>query len=335
MPGLLTLRSDRLAVDLEPGRGGTIRQITLLAGSQRLLYEAGWEPQVAASASSLSGEEWTAQYVGGWQTLVPNGGDECVVDGVRHGWHGESSVAAWTVLDADSVSCRMECVLTTAPLRVERVIRVLGDRVLLCHTVTNIGAADCTFMWAEHAAFGGDLLRAGAAIDSNATSISIDPRHKTVGAAVDLGSRGTWPLLSSADGGVVDLREPGEGVSLLAYLGGFPEAAWASLTRQDGLGIVLVWGSAHHPHMWLWIETGGASGPPWSGRARVVGLEPASSLPAHGLAAIDDAQRFRLRAGETASTDLTVHVAAEPGRVLHADHESVVRAATAPPTTSA
>ena len=47
------------------------------------------------AASSM--ERWVEAYPGGWQVLLPNGGDECVEQGVTWGYHGEAALVPWTV----------------------------------------------------------------------------------------------------------------------------------------------------------------------------------------------------------------------------------------------
>ncbi len=44
-------------------------------------------------------ERWIEAYPGGWQLLLPNGGDECTEQGVTWGFHGEAALVPWTVLD--------------------------------------------------------------------------------------------------------------------------------------------------------------------------------------------------------------------------------------------
>src|SRR5207244_3271729 len=50
-------------------------------------------------SGELDETTWTRCYRGGWQLLVPNAGNACVVDGIAHGFHGRASTDAWEVTD--------------------------------------------------------------------------------------------------------------------------------------------------------------------------------------------------------------------------------------------
>jgi hypothetical protein len=83
------------------------------------------------------------------------------------------------------------------------------------------------------------------------------------------------------------------------------------LTRIDGaIGVALSWDAALFPTAWLWQELGGSATPPWFGRTRVIGIEPFTSWPGHGLATIAErtGTQLRLGAGERRDTALRLHV---------------------------
>ncbi len=92
----------------------------------------------------------------------------------------------------------------------------------------------------------------------------------------------------------------------MAYLRG-----WAELTRTDGaLGGALSWDADLFPVAWLWEELGAGQGQPWFGRGRVIGIEPCTSWPGHGLATIAETTgtQLRLGPGERRDTILHLHV---------------------------
>lgn len=108
----------------------------------------------------------------------------------------------------------------------------------------------------------------------------------------------------------VDLSVPLSGESALAYLFAFREP-WAAISRVDGgVSARLSCDARAFPVAWFWQEHGGAVGPPWNGLGAVIGIEPCSSWPAHGLRAAAERSEglVELAAHETKSawTELTV-----------------------------
>jgi hypothetical protein len=96
----------------------------------------------------------------------------------------------------------------------------------------------------------------------------------------------------------------------MAYLQEFKDG-WAGLTLTDGaIGIALSWDAALYPTCWLWQELDASTSPPWFGRARVIGIEPCTSWPGHGLTTIAErtGTQLRLGPGERRETTLRLHV---------------------------
>jgi hypothetical protein len=259
----LTLASEVLEVDVDVDLGGGIRQVTVLPSGRRLLAETPWHTQCDATGPLPAGSDlsaWLERYRGGWQVLLPNVGPRGVVDGVAHGWHGEGSLNPFVVLEQSERRATLVRDLVAAPLRVTREIAVEDNRVSVTDEVHNDGAEEHRFLWQHHPAFGGDLLDGPVRL-----------RHAASADAVD------------------DVGAPASSLSLVPDL---PRDAWAALEQTSGpgserLAIVLAWEQAVFPLLWVWRETGADPGPPWFGRLRAVGLEPAQHWPATGLEGID------------------------------------------------
>jgi hypothetical protein len=127
-------------------------------------------------------------------------------------------------------------------------------------------------MATEHLILGGDLLEG-------------DPRIVLPGGRV-------WPM--SDDGEPLGPRaaarpwpdgydrpaRPGSRFAAVVDLG----QRWAAVEGARGLRTTVRW-SHSYPGLWLWAENGGAASPPWDGRARCLGVEPATGDRADGLAA--------------------------------------------------
>jgi galactose mutarotase-like enzyme len=321
----LLIRSDRLEVAVSAEFGGGITGIRHLATGADVLWRTPWAEDTPSPPADgpLDVGPWVRHSRGGWQVLLPNGGDDCDWRGVRHGFHGEASVIPWAVSPpASSVrdegsgatSVRLTAALTAAPLDVERTITVNGGDVVVRERVTNRTPDPVEVIWTHHPGFGGDLLAGGVTIDSNARTITLDDRAAVTGIGAAPGDRGRWPLVGP---GAADLRHPAEGNALLGYLSEFDGAPWVSVIRDDeSLGVRLAWDEATFPYCWMWQELGGTTGPPWHGEVRVIGIEPSTSWPGQGLATVASTTgTTRGLAGQesiSSSVTLSVFAAADP-----------------------
>ena len=130
----------------------------------------------------------------------------------------------------------------------------------------------------------------------------------------------------------IDLRRPvagspNAGIAALAYLYDF-ESPWISIRRLDNaIAATLSWDSSIFPSLWYWIELGGTSDPPWSGRVRLIGLEPSTTRLAYGLA---EAKRrgagvLMLEAGSVHTAVIRLHVCKPLGAVHGIDSDGRAR----------
>jgi galactose mutarotase-like enzyme len=316
---IIHLRSDILAITITPGKGGDITSIRHLPTDQETLWQTPWggRPGGYMLPGSDTTEAWLQGYSGGWQLLLPNGGDACEHDGVRHAFHGEAALAPWEwTTDGDGVQLRLA--FFTLPLVMRRSLSLDGDLLTIEEELTNDGAGPVELVWGHHPGFGGALLAGPARLTCGARRVTVDDRPDARGNALLPGSESAWPLARSADGREIDLRTPLEGRHGMAYLGDFA-GGWAALTRVDGaIGVALSWDAALFPTAWLWQELGASEGSPWFGRARVVGIEPCTSWPGHGLAQIAarTGTQLRLAPGERRATTLRLHVFTGLGEVI-------------------
>lgn len=298
-PDDLLLQSAELAVTVAPRFGGSIAAIARRTTGEQILWATPWADDVVPLEAGVVADvdSWVRASRGGWQVAIPNGGDATTWQGQRHGFHGAASVAPWRVHDVDqgldSAVARMS--LDVPALRIERTVEVGGSTVTLTDSVANVGESSLDVMWTQHPGLGGALLDGRRCrIRTNARRVRFDDVAPVVGVSASPGDSGDWPVVGS------DLSSPVEGSAFLAYLSEFDGAPWVELARSDGsLGARLSWSADVFPYCWFWQELGGTRGAPWYGRARVIGLEPATSWPGQGLAAA--AARgtvLRLRPGE-------------------------------------
>jgi hypothetical protein len=320
MSGDLVLESAQLRVAVRPQVGGTITAIEQKKSGLSVLGSVPWDPVAAPLDSGAAPDEmtWLTRYTGGWPLLFPNGGDACAIDGVFHGFHGEASISPWHAELRGRV-LRLTRRFATVPVQMQRDIAVAGDLVEIRETAVLEHDWPVAVMWGHHPTFGSHLLADKFDIQSGARSIAVDAGYDPPANPLLPGATGAWPLVAGKDG-MIDLRHPLDGrtrIAALAYLHEF-ESPWIAIRRLDGaVAATLSWDAGIFPYVWLWLEIGGTAEPPWSGRTRLIGLEPSSTRLAYGL----DAARRRgerlltLLPDRPLSATIRLHVFRPPGRV--------------------
>lgn len=307
-PGAVVIRSERLQVEVTPAKGGDVVSVRRDDGAE-VLWRTPWGGRPGGQALPASDDQaaWLERYPGGWQLLFPNAGEGGAYGGVRHVFHGEASLAPWE-FEADGSAIELAPDCFSVPVALRRRLRLEGPTLIVEERVANQGDAVVECVWAQHPGFGGDLLTGPARIDCGAGRVRVDETYDPPGNRLRPGAEGSWPRVAGREGGEVDLREPLEGGSGFAYLLDFAEG-WASLRRVDGkLGVRLSWDATVFPVAWLWEELGGSRGWPWFGRGRVVGLEPCTSWPGHGVADVARRTGTQLRLAPGASIETAVRL---------------------------
>lgn len=282
---ILLLENERIRATVLPDQGADLASLIDQRTHHELLFQAPWGrrdrrwlPPYGDSQST-----WMAAYGGGWQVLCPNAGAETNGPGVRWGYHGEACLLAWTVLQAAPHTAELEVRLSTAPLRLRRSISLRDAAIRVEEELTNESEAGIEVMWVQHPAFGQPLIGPGARLETAARLVRTDSEL----AGDTLAANGEWPWPVAADrcGQPVDLRElpgPGERRALLAYLENFECCEAAIVNPRLDLTVTLRWSGETWPSAWLWQEVHATRQYPWFGRAHVVAIEPASTVPAWG-----------------------------------------------------
>lgn len=306
----VNIESAVLCVTVNPQVGGTITGITHLKTGFSVLGTVPWDAIDAPIAGHAARDEaeWLTRFTGGWPLLFPNGGDACTVDGVFHGFHGEASIAPWTV-QASATALRLTRRFVTVPVEMRRDMTVAGDLLLIRETVRMTGPLPIDVMWGQHVTFGSDLLDGDVAITTSATAVTADADYDPPANPLKPGATGRWPHLAGKLH-LVDLGRPGAPQASLAYLYGF-DRAWAAICRLDNaIAVQLCWDAMHFPCAWLWQELGGTRQAPWHGRARLIGIEPGTTMPGLGLATAKarGGRLLCLKPGETLATALRLRV---------------------------
>jgi hypothetical protein len=326
MSGDLVLQSASLRVTVRPRVGGTITAIEHKRLGLSVLGTVPWEPVEEPLESGAAPDEptWLTRYTGGWPLLFPNGGDACTFEGAFHGFHGEASISPWEAESSGS-TIRLSRQFATVPARMRREITVDGELLTIRETARVEDARPAMVMWGHHATFGSDLLAGEFEIEAGARSVTVDEGYDPLTNPLLPGATGAWPMIAGKSR-TIDLGRPlgpnaGARIAALAYLHDF-ESPWISIRRLDNaVAATLSWDASIFPNLWLWIELGGTSDAPWSGRGRLIGLEPCSTRLAYGLA---EAQRrgarlLALEPGSALSAITRLHVCKAAGRVHGVD----------------
>ncbi|GAA3641291.1 hypothetical protein GCM10022200_26340 [Microbacterium awajiense] len=308
----LTLSSRLLRVDLDPGRGADILQITDAGSGAGILASTPWRARadiirnrVMAPSAVDPTDRWLEQYRGGWQTLCPNAGPPRKLGATEVGFHGEASVSAWQVKASDDSSARLSLDLFSVPVRIERELRVEGATLVQSDVLTNLSGDGIDIDYVSHPAFGGALLDGACRVDTDARSFTLDPDEHNLPSS-------EWPHTPEADD-ASDLRVvplPGESVRRFGWLSDF-EAGWYSITNLDrALAVNVEWDARILPHAWWWQELNGSRGHPWFQRARIMAIEPASTATSGA------GRSATLALGPSASTQIaiTLSLATTAGR---------------------
>lgn len=278
-PDLVTLTTDRMTVTLTPGRGLDLYEIVDARTGVDVLFKTPWGRKDPAAFPPLGTRmaDWLAAYPGGWQVLLPTAGGERARPEAPEGFHGEASVAPWTVEEVAASSCRASVDLVTAPLRVERVIRLEGARLILDEAVTNLSPDPQPYHWVHHPAFGAPLLGPGTQLEVPAVGL-------VTGGDGEPGALHAWPTLDR-DGESLDLSripERDRPRALFGTLVGFTEGRYRIRNAALDLAVEVRWDLDVFPYAWFWQELEGSEGYPWFRRAYVTAIEPATVIPGTG-----------------------------------------------------
>jgi hypothetical protein len=310
-PGLraFTLSNEQLEVTVLPDKGADIYSLVHRHSGVDVLFKSPWGARAPGPwlRASTSMERWIEAYPGGWQLLLPNGGDECSEQGVTWGFHGEAALVPWVVLDRTGSTATLETSLFSAPLRVRRELSLDGPVLRVREEITNQSEKEIEVMWSHHPAFGAPVLEAGSVLRAGCQIVQAD--DQTPGTLLGAGTRHSWPMVTTPEGEVVDLGHipgPTERRAVLAYLVEFTSGYFAITNPRLNLGVGLRWPLDVFGKAWLWQEIHSTMGWPWFGRAYVVAVEPASSIPGHGIAGVRASGASGLRIGGQASREVVI-----------------------------
>lgn len=276
-----------------------------------MLAERDWITPILPEQTEGYGSshaDFHAEYSGGWHLLFPNTGAACEVLGTPLPFHGEVARQVWTV-ERESKSSVVMTTISRLPLHVSRFVEIIGSKIRIVDTVTNLSPVEIPFIAGHHPVFPLtdsirlDMPRAAAAVLHN--EALADPaaleRHL---------SSGGFPDQSIFGAG---LGQPFQALVSITELAD----TWFSVRGlPDKTGVAMCWDADIMPNMWLWAENL-SKGFPWFGRAQFLGLEPQTAAGPEGLAtAIDQGTHLVLAPFSTVDIWIEAFVFVDEGAAV-------------------
>lgn len=227
-------------------------------------------------------------YSGGWQLVVPNGGEPSEYRGVVLGQHAEAALLEWDARiirdEPDSVAVWFGVDLVRMPLTVERVVELdaHGSGITVTETVRNTGGVPIDVMWGEHLAFGPGVLDGGITV-----------RLPDSARVVPDEGAGEVPDFERID--------PADRTASMSYLA--MDEGWYEIERTRGGALRVEWDAAVQPFLWVWREFATTPAHPFWGKHVALGLEPFAGMPTFGLAgAAENGTALVIEAGASTTT---------------------------------
>ncbi len=316
-PRAVRIENDLLAATILVDKGADIVELIYKPREMDVLWKSPWGSFAGTGVRAADSQvAWLESYEGGWQELFPNAGDSCLYKGVELGFHGEASLAGWQweIVEAagDAAELKLWTRLRRSPFLLERWMRVEAGRPLLMirERITNEGGEVMDYMWGHHPAYGAPFLSETCRVDTGARSVRADDLYDGPANPLPPDGRFPWPVVER-DGRLADLSQvPGPRTprQTFAYLHDFAgEHGWYGLTNTAlGFGVGFVWPTRVFPYAWFWQEMHATPGFPWYQRVYVMAIEPFSSIPGQGLAAVIEktGSHRTLAPGQTVEAEL-------------------------------
>ena len=309
----LVIENDLLACTIVLDKGADIYRLIYKPKNIDVMWKAPWGMKESArgfDSAVDSQTAWLEAYAGGWQLLFPNGGFANTYKGAELSYHGEASMKAWDheILTATpaEIEVKLSVSLSRSPYSIERWMRLeAGSPVMnLRERITNHAGEAMDCMWSHHPAFGAPFLSENCVIDTDARTLLTDDAYIGAANPLALGQTHQWPLAGDID--LSRLPPPDQPRDLLAYLTDF-SSGWYGITNTDiGVGIGFSWDASLFPYAWFWQELNSSPGFPFYKRSYVIAIEPASSIPGHGLTAVMEktGSQLTLQPGESKELEL-------------------------------
>lgn len=291
----VVIENQLLRLTILAGRGADVVECLYKPSDVDLIWLTQWGIPTKGVPSDYPADvdSFLKGYPGGWQSIFPNGGAPCTVNGVDFAQHDEVALLPWNheiITDkVDEVAVRFTVKTRKTPFNVRKTFRLRSGSLKceITEEIENLSATAQDAMWGFHISFGGPFLAEGSKI-TLASSAEVIPHGSAIantGRRVGTTDRFEWPHGRGEDGTEIDFATvPKQGTkSEMLYISGLTDGWYEVTNSQIGLGVHVSWDVKLLPYLWFWQEYGSSLEYPWFGRHFNIGLEPFSSYPTNGL----------------------------------------------------
>lgn len=317
----LVIENENLRLTILEGRGADVVECLFKPRDCDLAWLTQWgiPSQPVPDNYAANVESFLNGYVGGWQSIFPNGGAPCSYEGIEFAQHDEVALIPWkheVLEDAqDQVAVRFTTRTRKTPFEVSKtfVLKSKEHKCVVTEEITNVSTEQQRAMWGFHISFGAPFINEGSVIrlPNAVTVIPHDEAIADTGRRVDRVENFSWPTFSSREGRSIDFSVlPSHGTqSEMLYLHGFSEPWYQVENPKHGLAMRVSWDLTLMPYLWYWQEYGSSKAYPWYGKHYNIGLEPFSSYPTSGLAkAVENDSALTFQPGEKKASVIEMEV---------------------------
>ncbi|NDJ52234.1 MAG: DUF4432 family protein [Chloroflexi bacterium] len=335
---LAVLENEILRVTLLLSKGADIVEFLYKPLDVDFMWRTPWgirHAQTMAAVPTDPALTFLDYYPGGWQELLPNGGDVANVNDVLYGLHAETANLPWdaTILQdrPERISVKLTVRTVRTPLHLEKTLSLTSGSPILeiSERLTNESDQDIPVSWGHHIAFGEPFLNEHCRIDCGAQKIIGHPEYYSPTYRMKLDQETAYPYYPSVNDEMVDVRlipPPSIQVDDMLYFIDFT-STWFGLTdtkRKVGFG--MIWSQDVFPYLWYWQSFRGGGAYPWYGRCYNIALEPFTSLTCAGLeTAIENGTALMLQGNEVKQATMKAIVYTGLDRVAGISPEGTVR----------
>lgn len=305
------LENELLRIVVLIDKGADIYQFVHKPTDVDFLWRSPWGvvDQTRLQPTTGAGESlWMDLYEGGWQTVLPGGGNASRYRGADLGIHAEVSTMPWNcqiVEDTpEKASIRFWVRGLRTPFSCEKTLALTsGSSVLeINEAIVNEAEETAHCVWGQHIALGAPFLSEDCVVDIPGGTLTNHHEDHHPNNRLKAGAEGTWPWTEGRDGNRIDLSKiPPKSLRAydLSYVSEMPDGWYAVTNQKTGLGWGVVYPKDLFRYLWFWQSIGGGYGYPWWGRTYNIGLEPFTGYSNEGLAgAVENGTALTLEAGQ-------------------------------------
>lgn len=265
------LASSDLAVEVVPGEGGRIASIkSLRSGLEFLTQTARRSSDFAPSLSASFRDGPCAGIEECLPTVGPSGPK---TNGGAAPDHGDFWQLAWTVLRADDTKLTQAALGFSRPLRFEKTVEVIVNRLDISYSVQNTGVRPESFLYACHPLFAvasGDQIVLPTEIDALQLDYS---RANRIG---QVGDRVSWPVTQQG----IRLDRAGtesDGTAEMLYSKKLKDGKCGIFRSESQEFLDLSFDVQRLPYLGVWLCYGGWPDDAQGNPQYAVALEPTTS----------------------------------------------------------